>query len=239
MKKNLPRKVAIFTEGQTEQIFVRKLLIELAGQENVHVTSLRAFGGKRFQRIFYDMAKETPDGQLAYHAIIYDCGSEGRVTSDVRDQYRSLIDAGFTEIIAIRDVAPNFTRDQSEKIRSGFDRSIFRDPIVPKLVLATMEVEAWFIGETSHFGRIDASLDVDRILQEVGLDIANDDIEGIERPANELNKIYGLVGLAYTKRRDEVERTVSSLNFNIVRHQLGERTPSIGPLTEALTLFMR
>jgi hypothetical protein len=101
-----------------------------------------------------------------------------------------------------------------------------------------MEVEAWFVAEHTHFGRLDVRLTSNYISHHMGIDIAADDIESWDHPAQDLHDIYSLAGLSYTKAKAEVERTVTALDFRAVRHILPARTPSIQPLIRAIESFL-
>jgi hypothetical protein len=232
-------KIAFFTEGQTEQIFVEKLLIELVAHKKIRIESRRMMGGRKFRRTSYKLRSVPNGGDHEYFALIVNSDTDGRVASDVRDEYATLMSAGYSAIVAIRDVFPNFTRADIPRLRAGIESVMPREPIIPTLVLATMETEAWFIAEYSHFRRLDASLTLDRIQQSIGTDLANDDIEGLAQPAQTLNSIYQLVTLGYTKSATDVERTVSLLDFQQVRTQLSNRTPSIMPLIGAVDTFFQ
>ncbi len=153
-QNTIPRKIAFFAEGQTEQIFIERLLTEAAGSRKMKVETLQAIGGRRFARFFYKLTPETNAADHSFYALIYNCGSDGRVASDIRDQYPTLVSSGYSTIIGIRDVAPEVRRSDIPKLRAGVSRFMPQVPIAPLLVLATMEVEAWFMGEYTHFPRL-------------------------------------------------------------------------------------
>src|SRR5947208_2376792 len=99
-------KLAVFVEGQTEQIFVERLLYSVAGARNVHIDTVQAYGGRMLPRTFVEVQAHRPDPAKRYYAIIYDCMGDSRVLSDVREHYDSLVAQGFSDIIALRDVFP-------------------------------------------------------------------------------------------------------------------------------------
>jgi hypothetical protein len=234
-----PHKIAIFAEGQTEQIFVSRLLAEIAGYNRIRVEVFRVLGGRRFSRILYKLTPDSQDEPHPYYAMIVDCTGDSRVTSEVRDQYETLISAGYTAIIAIRDVAPDFTRNEIPRLISEFRRFLRQSPVEPLLVLPTMEIEAWFIGECTHFGRIHNYLTLDAIREKIGVDLIGDDIEGRAHPAADLDSIYQLANLRYTKSKADVERTVACLDYEAVRQGLSQKVPSLAPLIKGLESFLR
>jgi hypothetical protein len=41
-------RMAVFVEGQTERIFVEKLINEMAGRRHIHIDAVQAHGGGKF-----------------------------------------------------------------------------------------------------------------------------------------------------------------------------------------------
>lgn len=160
-------KLAVFVEGQTEQIFVEKLVLAIGSDSNVRIVVERVRGGRRGEpRRIVEIAG-TGQG-YEFFVLIVDCGQDERVKSDIVDRYNGLVAASYKHIIGIRDVFPH-PRNEIERLRQGFEFRLQNDPIKPYLVLAIMETEAWFLAEHSHFPRIHASLTPERIQQEFGL----------------------------------------------------------------------
>src|SRR5262245_51035946 len=141
-------KLAVFVEGQTEQIFVQKLILEMAGSRKIHIDTVHGYGGAIHPRAFVEVQAHRPDPAKRYYVIIYDSGTDSRVLSDVREHYPTLIDQGYKDIVALRDVHPQTAAD-IPTIRSEFDKYVQKRPIHPLLALAVMEIESWFIGEHS------------------------------------------------------------------------------------------
>ena len=151
-------KMAIFVEGQTEQAFAEALVYEVAGRHRVHIDKVHAFGGRVCTRTFLEVtASSRPDQGKHYYVIIYDSSNDSRVLSDIRDHYENLVAQGFWEIVAIRDVFPQ-TYATVPAVRAAFASLVPSAPVAVTLVLAILEIEAWFIGEHTHFPRIHAAL---------------------------------------------------------------------------------
>src|SRR5438270_11617700 len=66
-------KIAIFTEGQTEQIFVEQLLFEVVGRQGLVVHSKLAMGGSRFPRFAYNVSAPAPTKETRFLALIWNC----------------------------------------------------------------------------------------------------------------------------------------------------------------------
>jgi hypothetical protein len=236
-RKNSVSKIAIFTEGQTEQIFLERLLFEIVGRQGLVVHSKRAIGGSRFPRMTYDVSAPAPTRETRFLALIWDCSTDGRVTSDLRDRYQSLISSGYTTILAVRDVRPTFTLNDIPRMKAAFNGVLPKAPVAPQLILAALEVEAWFIADHSHFARIDPALTPSYVQRAIGIDLINQPVELVAEPATLLNDIYALVGATYTKSAADAARTVRALDFGLLLPQLPTRAPNFAPLQAALVDF--
>jgi len=158
--------------------------------------------------------------------------------SEINDRYETLVSAGHIVIIGMRDVAPEFRFNDKPKLLAAFAKNVTHTSIIPLLVLATMEIEAWFLAEHTHFERIDESLTTTKIQTELGIDLTTDDIERRERPSRDLHDIYCLCNLIWTKSQAEVERTVNALDFALMYLSAGTRVPSLTPLLTAIDSFL-
>lgn len=230
-------KLAVFVEGQTEQIFAEKLVLFLGGDANVGVGIERVSGGRRGgPRRVVEITGTSEDEGHEFFVLIIDCGQDERVKSDILDRYDGLIAANFEQIIGIRDVFP-YPRGDIERIREGFEFGLPNDPTKPLLILAIMEAEAWFLAEHTHFSRIHASLTIDRIRQEFGFDPVNDDMQMRDYPSKDLEDIYFLETINYHKTRDHVERIVNTLDFSIVQDEVSAKIDDLQNLVRLIQTF--
>jgi hypothetical protein len=230
-------KLAVFVEGQTEEVFVRELIFQIANRREVHIDSVRAFaGGAAGDRVFVEVAATRPDPAKRYYVIIYNSATGSRVLSDIRDHYDSLCAQQFKMIIGLRDVKPQRPGD-IPIIRGSFDRLVKHRPINPLLVLAIMEIEAWFIAESTHFARIDSRLIPSVVCGQLGYDPESFDIEQRPDPADDLRGVYDQVSKGYNKSRKHVERTVNVLSYEAVYLILGSRFSDLANLIAHLNGF--
>lgn len=215
------KKVAIFVEGMTEQEFAVKLVSALVGSKGLHFDLRRQFGGKVV------ISHSVPTGDIDFYVLIVDCANDEQVKTQIREQYPTLVTAGYTAIIGLRDVYP-LSRSDIPAIQSGLSNNLPIGVVTPQMHLAVMEVEAWFIGETTHFAQINNTLTVPYIVNN-GFDIVGQLADLWPQPAKVLDEIYKLVNARYvrpngqkTKRR--VMRTINALSFEElylnVRYQL-------------------
>ena len=205
-------KIAIFVEGLTEQLFIEKLLSEIAGAKNIHIEKRQARGGAKSKRTLISIEYANLDEARRYYAQIVDCSNDSKVASDIRDQYDSLIKEGYQAIIGIRDVYPAQYTD-IPKLRRSMANYMKTKPITVSLILAVMEIEAWFIAEYTHFPKLHEMLTLQKIKDEVGIDPSMDNIEQFPHPADDLQKIYQIAGLYYQKKKSHIELTIGKLDY--------------------------
>lgn len=232
-------KMAIFVEGQTEMIFVEKLLKEIAGYKNIEIIKSIARGGRKTPRIRSLRSSEIAAG-VRYSVLIVDCGADNQVVSDICDQYQDLIGQGYTRIIGIRDVHP-ILRSDIPRFREGIAttfKKLCKGDVQAVLLLSVMEIETYFIIEHTHFLKIDASLTSDRIRTDFGFDPSIDDMELRDQPSEDLKNIYRLVNKGYNKNKKVVRRVVSNLDYARLYLELPQRYPSLHALIRVLDDFM-
>jgi hypothetical protein len=228
-------KLAVFVEGQTEQLFTEKLLIEIAGRKNIHIEKRELTGGRKSlrQRLYF----RNVDSKKKYFAYIVDCKSDSTVKSDIVDNYNSLVREGYSAIIGIRDVYP-IKRAEIPKLRYRLNYLVKTKPIMPVFILSVMEIEAWFLAEHTHFQRIHEGLTIDRIKAEMNFDPSQDNMELRDSPSQDLHQIYALEGLAYTKRKGHRERTVEALDYAEIYLKLSSKLQAIREFVSEIDKFM-
>jgi hypothetical protein len=203
------KKIAIFVEGQTEQIFVEKLLTEIAHEHNITISVER----KTNKNEFTVLKGFEPNEDKRYYVLIKDCRGGGLVScvrSDILEAYDRMIIENYENIIGLRDLYPipiAETQKFEDTINDGLPEKV-------KLCFAIREIEAWFIAEYKHFSKIDNRLTNEIINQNRGYDVETIDVEGIESPAIELHNIYKLVGKSYEKTKNKAERTVNAIAYD-------------------------
>lgn len=232
------KKLAVFVEGQTEQIFIEKLLVEVAGKNNIAIEKRQALGGQSTKRKLKLIEASTRESGQQYFAQIVDCGSDSRVASDIRDRYDGLVAQGFETIIGLRDVYPDITYADIPLLRRGLPCYLKTKPIEVKFVLGVMEVETWFIAEHTHLQKLHSSLTPSLIKSRLGFDPSTDDIQLRPHPAEDLDNIYHLAGLKYAKDKNRVQRTVSVLDYERIYLELPSKLPDLKTLVDTITKFL-
>jgi hypothetical protein len=189
-------RVAIFTEGETEQLFVEWLVRELAGAVPLQIEMLARRGESSVRRRLRIVRSGTEPPPQFYFLIV-DCGSDGGVKSRIIEEYDNLVRTGYSSIVGLRD-APK-VRANIPRLRTELLKDVNQVPASVVFVLAIMEIESWFLSEHTHFERIHEGLTPVLIQQSLGFDPRNDDMRLRDRPASDLNEAYQLVGKHYHK----------------------------------------
>lgn len=243
------KKLAVFVEGETEVVFIEKLLLSVAGIKKIRISKSRDRGGGRAPHVRTLTGVAGEKQKPEYVANIIDCAGDERMTSTLRENYVGLCRERYDAIIGLRDVrgekdgVPLSLADVPQ-VRRWMNHRIPTKPILATMILAVMEIEAWFLAEISHFANIDPSLTPDRVSQLLAFDPRTENVETRLRPSNDLDLVYKSVGQWYlehltgAKRSAVINKTLNSLNFDTVYLELGRRVPALVPLIQAIDVFL-
>ena len=232
------RRIAFFVEGQTEQIFVNRLIREILGKDHTTIIQKQFRGGVNIpkQEIVRSLSISR---KPKYEVLIFDCGSDNRVKSEMIDNIENLRENGCEMIIGLRDLYPLPVSDL-ERLEKGLrflPKNLRSDRQYFDIIIAIHEIETWFMAETSHFRRIDKRLTGRFIKDRLGFDPYTVDILSRSHPAKDLNDIYKLVGKSYTKRYNTTYRIVNRLDFNNIRYFLRHDLSALDRLLKVIERF--
>ena len=144
-------KIAFFVEGQTERIFLVKFLSEyLGGENNFSRVELKNHGSKGVS-----LLAERKYPNALFFVFIYDAGGDGNVVSALFDRVKNMIKEGYRFVYAIQDLYDT-PRSKEQIVQDNFKRKEkqFGLKIQLTLILAIMEIEAWFLADYDLFSRI-------------------------------------------------------------------------------------
>jgi hypothetical protein len=228
------KKVAIFVEGQTEQIFADELVKHMFGHAKVDIEQLQ-FSGKDGSRRIRTIRSTDITSSAEYLFRIYDChgGNENStVKSDIKDQYSRLLKESFSYIVGIRDVYP---LSDAQLLRSKLHLGLPNSQFLPiEIFLAVREIEAWFLAEENHYQLIDSSLTNHSVSLIIGIDITVTSTESIGHPSFVLKQVYQSVGKDYNKKKWEAERTVNNLDYENLYVNVRTRNNSLNEFLTCL-----
>ncbi|MGC1378181.1 MAG: hypothetical protein WA821_18265 [Anaerolineales bacterium] len=232
-------KLAVFVEGYTEVVFVKKLIEEIAGQNNVLIDHSEIRGGgksgkvKRTARI---IEGEKPNTGQEYYVIIYDCGNDEGVRTRIREDHETLTESGYSRLIGVRDVRPDFTYEDIPRLEANLPLYIKTKWAPVTFILSIMEIEAWFLADSSHFPRIEPSITVAAIKANLGFDPENDDMEQRVFPAKDLDDCYKLGGKSYVKH--QAKDTVDALDYEFIYIELRKKINYLDKLISVIDAFL-
>ncbi len=229
------KKLALFVEGQTEFIFLREFLVAIAGALKLRIEGTQLKGGT----LFSVFARGFPLDDAEFVVVLFNCGNDGKVASAIRDRYEKLVSDGFTSILGLRDLyGEGRTRNDLHALLDGLKPFLPNDPVESRIIIAVMEIEAWFLKELYNFSRLDPKLTSDFINGTFGVDLTNFDVHEIAHPAGLIDAIFNSVGLRYRKRLDEVEGLVSRLDFEKLYLEDRDHIPALNELLTEIDYFL-
>ena len=240
------KKIAFYVEGQTEQLFLKRLIVEIAGQKNIAV-ELQRFQGK------YKPKKQiTPTSQLNanpdHYVLLYDCMGDESVKSRILEDKESLFNSGYEEIIGLRDLY-DFQLNNLNRLKTTLNDGVTRNgkviiPPLPKnatIIIAVREIEDWFLKECSHFKCVDKSiiLNSEQITQ-LGFNPCEDNLTKRSSSAVEdLNAVYQLANKSYSKSKKRLENnTLNCLDYAIIYLRLRDNLPDLKELIDKIDNFL-
>jgi hypothetical protein len=239
------KKIAFYVEGQTEQFFVNKLLIEIAGRKNVQIVLQQFQGIGRMPKVIYPRTTAQPQNPQHY-ALIFDCMGDGGVKPRILEDAVSLFSQGYSEIIGLRDLYPLLLSDlyrfeqelTNGTIRNG--RRITQSlPTNTSIVLAVREIEDWFLAECNHFTCIDVALN-HSLITSLGFNPCLDDLTmRTNSAADDLKNIYELAPPnSYSKSKNTVQRTIECLNYTNLYLEIRYKIAKLNELITKIDNFL-
>jgi hypothetical protein len=221
------KKIAFFVEGQTEQIFVSRLLNQLFGSHKIAIKT------HAMRKSHYNISIENfiTDIPKEYFVVIYDCGTDEKVKSDILDNCQKLQKSGYNCIIGLQ-VFFNPKRKREgitvQQLKKGLNFGL--EQIIPiEIFLAVQEIEAWIIAEEKHYETILPHFPIDNINAIAGINIQTDNSEKISHPALILDKIYKAGGRTsgYSKNEYVVKDIIGRLDFENLYFNVRRRNNSL------------
>jgi hypothetical protein len=228
------KKIAFFVEGQTEQIFVLELLNQLFSEHKKVIET------RQMRKLHHNISIESfiTDEPKEYFIVIYDCGTDSKVKSDILDNYQNLQKAGFGYIIGLQDFF-NPRRQKTgmtvQQLKKGLNRGLDQE-IFTEIFLAVQEIEAWFIAEDEHYKSILSDVSFDIINSIAGINVKTEDTEKISHPSVVLNEIYKKCGRTsgYSKHKYAVRDIITRLDFTNLYINVRARNNSLNEFLTCL-----
>jgi hypothetical protein len=133
-------------------------------------------------------------------------------------------------------VRPTFTYADIPKLEATLPKYIKTSLIPVEFVLAILEIEAWFLAESTHFQKIDPAITLEAIQLVLGFHPENDDMEQRLTPADDLDHCYAIAGKAYDKQ--QARETVNALDYARIYLELANKISYLKRLIESIEEFL-
>jgi hypothetical protein len=229
------RRIAFFVEGQTEQIFVNRLIKEILGTQQINIIQKQFRGGVNIPK--QEIVRNSSFSRNPkYEILIFDCGADNRVKSEIIENIVNLRSRGYEMIIGLRDLYP-IPVGELGKLEKGLrfmPHRLKSESQYFDIIIAVHEIEAWFLGETNHYVKIDKRLTRRFIRERLGFDPYTINAEERVHPAKDLDNIYRLVGKSYTKRYGQTQRVVNKLDISNMRNNVRYEMESLDRLIDVI-----
>ena len=213
------KKIGVFTEGRSELIFTRDIILKLFKYEHISVECF-VVNGSRQKEAPYPYITKNPD----YYFQLVCIGNDEKVLSYIKYRYGSLIKSGFSMILAVRDMYSQEYKKRSNTIDQRISQNFIDQHLctintisLPQcsinLYFSIMEFEAWILSMPNLFSKIYSQLSVEMINQNLGFDLRNISPEReFFHPASIMSKIYSLIGEKYDKSISQIESIVGNIS---------------------------
>ncbi len=229
-------KLAIFVEGYTEVLFVEKLINEIAGKNKVIIEQRKIRGGGKVHRSVVIVKAAKTDNNEKYFILLVDCGNDKLVKDRIREEHCSLTRKGYKNIIGIRDVRPDFTYAEISKLEARLPQYIKTSLCPVQFILSIMEIEAWFLAESTHYSKISPLITLDKIKSLLGFDPENEDMEQRTTPAYDLNDCYAIGDKTYDK--SNAQDTINVLDYDLIYMNLSNKFSYMKKLISSIDSFI-
>lgn len=232
-------RVALFVEGQAEQIFIREMLLRRYAYhaEEVSICCLKLVA-ERFESAEYDYGSDN----ALNHYLIINAGNDNKVLSAMLRRRAGLVSEGFRLIIGLRDMYCSYYREQSPvAVNPQLNHEIIlaaRRQIVDagltdvKIDFAIMEVETWMLALLDKWRGTLSDEDIRQFL------LPNNPLESIYHPSEVVKAFTGVMGNPYDKHASQVNSIMARIEWEDYRAlYLSRRCPSFTAFVDDLEII--
>ena len=224
-------KISIFVEGAGEAIFLWELAKHVLAEKNAKIVTWFENGGRRFQRVPMDEKELVLGTGRDLYLQIVNSANEDLVVEDAIKNSPGLAAANFSQIVVVRDVAPNISRADIPKLREGISNSLRGSPVPTLVVLEIMEFEAWLLSMADYYHRIDQRLTREAITESIGVFPSSANCHEFDRPSDILEEIMAIADINAIKSRSVVTEIIRAFDFDVL---VNERAPQIDDLNNLI-----
>lgn len=214
-------RIAFFVEGQTEKIFIEKFLEQYLSYQDIKIKSFKPKNRSSYFHIIKATGEEDYD-EIKYYFLIFDAGGGGkdRMATKVSEEAKHLLENGdYKKIFGICDLHERneVREDKNKALKHMYDRiqKEWTSINLIQIILAVMDIEAWFLADHSLFSKVDPRLTPEYIKQKLGKDLIKEDPEkDYNKPAELIKDIYRLVDKIYDKHEGDSYKIVHRIDYD-------------------------
>ena len=230
------KRLAIFVEGYSELLFIEKLIWKIAGSKIVRIDRGNIKGGKTIPKRFEIFTATNVTSGEEYYVLIVNCQGDRQVKTRMLEEHKSFTDQGYEKILGLRDVFPDFQHSDIPRLKTHMQQDFDTSLAPVEVILSIMEIESLFLGEATHFEKIDPAITIDAIKARLGFDPISDDMELRTEPAADLANCYAIAGKTYNKSL--VQNTIDVLDFDLIHLTQPARFQSLARLVSNINNFL-
>ncbi len=227
----MSRKIAIYVEGQTEQILLNHLIKTWWGYAGMSIQNLKLWADANTHKVpdFMPANEQSPETIF----LIIDVQGVGSLISALAERANSQHQSGF-ELIGLRDLeAEDYSKKRYSSIqdaiaaireatRKALEVKRCQNPEKIDLFFAVMEIESWLLAFESAIAKWGRMTE-----QDVQQMLAGQSLEAIASPHLIVERIADAAGRIHPKSYDAVTSLVSSiLREQIERVYTSSQIPS-------------
>ncbi len=215
-------KILIITEGHTEQIFIKNILLNIFLQDQFSIRCIKLISDS-----FENSYSHNPPTPIIHFEII-NVQNDQKVLSFILENEKNYFKNGYNRIIGLRDMYceeyTKFSNCYKEELNVEFEENSkkailgLENHLKIKIYFAVMEIEAWFLAMFRILEKFDVTLKPEYILDKINFDIKKINPEKIFRPTKVISTIYDLVNKKYNKSRSCAEGITNNItceDFNL------------------------
>lgn len=168
------------------------------------------------------------------HFMIVNVQNDEKVITAIIERQNTLVEKGFSKIIGLRDMYSErycikynglVSIDGIKNIQDTTNEIIRKQPFKDniKIFYSIMEFEAWFLSMPEIFIKLSNNLTKERISEVLNMNIFDESLEyKILKPANVIGKIFNILGEDYKKSEEQIERIVSVIDEEDIKHAMSK-----------------
>lgn len=155
------KRIAIFTEGESDMLFSSYLLKVIYGLDGVLIRYVKFTSDKTYEENYI---RQEGYGDISLEFVLLNLGNDKRVVNKLRENGASMLEKGYDSVIGLRDLgSQEYDTLAKGKIDDAITKRMINDIRgvlgTLEIFFAVMELEAWYLALTDCLVRSGYNLD--------------------------------------------------------------------------------